>query len=55
MNSELVQALEVLKNNCKKYEDCIGCVLYDIDTYGCYLTGIAPEDYLEGCEVNESL
>ena len=53
MNSEIVQALEVLKNNCKKYEECIGCALYDIDTYGCYLTEIAPEDYLEGCEVNE--
>ena len=50
MNSELVQALEVLKNNCKKYEDCIGCELFDIN--GCYLTGRVPEEYLEGDEVN---
>ena len=50
MNSEIVQALEVLKNNCKKYEDCIGCELFDIN--GCYLTGRVPEEYLEGDEVN---
>ena len=31
MNSELVQALEVLKNNCKDNKDCIGCELFDIN------------------------
>ena len=51
MNNEIMKALEILKNNCKEHEDCIGCVLYDIDTYGCYLTEIAPEDYLEGDEM----
>ena len=52
MNSELVQALEVLKNNCKKYEDCIGCELFDIN--GCYLTERVAEEYLEGeYETNE--
>ena len=54
MNSELVQALEVLKNNCKKYEDSIGCALFDINGC-CYLIERVAEDYLEGCEVNESL
>ena len=52
MNSELVQALEVLKNNCKDHKDCTGCELFNIN--GCYLIERVPEEYLEGeYETNE--
>ena len=51
MNSDLVLALEILKNNCKEHKDCRGCELFNM--YGCYLTEKVPEDYLEGCEINE--
>lgn len=50
MNSKIVQALEVLKNNCKEHEDCIGCELFDIN--GCYLVEKVAEEYLEEDEVN---
>lgn len=49
MSNEIVQALEVLKNNCKKYEDCIGCELF-YDTCGCYLMEVVPEEYGVGEE-----
>ena len=53
MNNEIMKALEVLKNNCKKHEGCEGCELFSIDTiYGCYLSDKIPEEYLEGDEVN---
>ena len=54
MNSDLVLALEILKNNCKEHKDCRGCELFDIgNTCGCYLSDKTPEDFLEGCETNE--
>ena len=46
MNNEIMKALEILKNNCKEHEDCIGCELFDIN--GCYLTERVAEEYLEG-------
>lgn len=52
MNNEIMKALEILKNNCKEHEDCIGCELFDMYGYGCYLNEKVPEDYLEGDEVN---
>ena len=50
MNNEIMKALEVLKNNCKKHEGCEGCELFDIN--GCYLVERVAEEYLEGDEVN---
>lgn len=50
MNSELTQALEVLKNNCKDHKDCTGCELFNIN--GCYLIERVPEEYnLEKFEI----
>ena len=52
MNSEIMKALQVLKNNCKEHEGCEGCELFSIDAiYGCYLSDKAPEEYLEGDEM----
>ena len=49
MNSELRNALEVLRNNCKEHEDCIGCELFEMHGCGCcYLNEKVPEEYLEG-------
>lgn len=45
MNNEIIQALLILKKNCGKYEDCVGCDLLNGDTFGCYITEVAPEDY----------
>ena len=44
MNSELRNALEVLKRNCEKYkESCEGCILQSY--FGCYLIEQVPEEY----------
>lgn len=46
MNSELRNALEVLKRNCEKHageNDCEGCDF--AEKLGCYLTERVPEDY----------
>lgn len=44
MNSELRNALEVLKRNCEGHkEDCEGCILQS--NFGCYLTEKLPEEY----------
>lgn len=44
MNSELRNALEVLKRNCEGHkEDCEGCILQS--NFGCYLPEKLPEDY----------
>ena len=51
MNSELRNALEVLKRNCEGHkEDCEGCILQS--NFGCYLPEKLPEDYdLEKFEI----
>lgn len=46
MNSELRNALEVLKRNCEGHkEDCKGCIFFIECYYGCYLMDKAPEEY----------
>lgn len=48
MNSELRNALEILKRNCEKYageNDCKGCEFEE--GLGCYLTSRVPEEYKE--------
>lgn len=47
MNKEIKQALEVLKANCDKYENCNeGCDFYE--SYECYLYHRVPEEYEVG-------
>lgn len=48
MNSELKNALEILKKNCKGFKNCEdngGCEF--LGYYGCYLTNKTPEEYSE--------
>ena len=46
MNSELKKALEVLRDNCSKFDNCEDKC--DFSThYGCYLKNRTPEEYSE--------
>lgn len=44
MTPELKQALELIKNTCRKQKDCDGCPLHDPD-WGCRLYIVSPDEW----------